>query len=66
MCTHCVYMKMMDKTWQNMADSFSEGMFRLSLTQLDYIHDRASRVCDISCTVASYNTVQCDFEGKSL
>ena len=27
-----VYLKMTDKTWQNVADSFSEGMFQLPLT----------------------------------
>ena len=32
-----VYLKMMDKTWQNVADSFSKGTFQLSLTQLGCI-----------------------------
>ena len=32
-----VYLKMMDKTQQNVADSFSEGTFQLPLTQLGSI-----------------------------
>ena len=42
-----VYLKMTDKTHQNMADSFSEGMFRLSLTQLDSIHMITLVACEI-------------------
>ena len=34
MGTRCVA----DKTWQNMADSFSKDMFCLLLTQLDSIY----------------------------
>ena len=30
----CVYLKMMAKMQQNMANSFSEGMFQLSLTSI--------------------------------
>ena len=32
-----VYLKMTDKTWQNVADSFSKGTFQLSLTRLGSI-----------------------------
>ena len=32
-----VYLKMTDKTQQNVADSFSKGMFQLPLTQLGSI-----------------------------
>ena len=34
MCVLTVYLKMMDKTWQNVADSFSEGTFQMLLTRL--------------------------------
>ena len=42
-----VYLKMTDKTHQNMADSFSEGMFRLSLTRLDSIYMIQLVACEI-------------------
>ena len=52
-----VYLKMMDKARQKVADSFNEGTFWLSLTQLDskYTIEVRSSVLDISCTVVSYD-----------
>ena len=43
MGTCCV----LDKTRQNMADSFSEGMFQLLLTRLDGIYMRQLVACGI-------------------
>ena len=37
-CGHPLYLKMTDKTRQNVADSFNEGTFRLSLTRLGSIY----------------------------
>ena len=56
-----VYLKMMDKTQQNMADSFSDSAFRLSLTQLDCIYMVELVACEIytSCTVASCELTSC-------
>ena len=42
-----VYLKMTDKTWQNVADSFSEGTFQLSLTRLDSIYTIELVACGI-------------------
>ena len=42
-----VYLKMMDKTQQNVADSFSEGTFRLSLTWSDSIYTMELVACEI-------------------
>ena len=42
-----VYLKMTNNTHQRLADSFSEGMFQLLLTQLDSIHSIEPVVCGI-------------------
>ena len=42
-----VYLKMADKTQQNVADSFSEGTFQLSLTRLDSIYTIELVACEI-------------------
>ena len=42
-----MYLKMIDNTWQKLADSFSEGTFQLLLTQLDSTHLIEPVVCGI-------------------
>ena len=42
-----VYLKMTDKTRQNVADSFSEGTFQLLLTRLDGIYTIELVACEI-------------------
>ena len=42
-----VYRKMTDKTQQNMADSFSESAFRLSMTRLDSIYTIELVACEM-------------------
>ena len=42
-----VYLKMTDKTRQNVADSFNEGTFRLLLTRLGSIYTIELLACEI-------------------
>ena len=42
-----VYLKMTDKTRRNVADSFSEGTFQLSLTRLGSIYTIELVACGI-------------------
>ena len=62
-----VYLKMTVNTWQKLADSFSEGMFQLSLTRLDSTCMIKQVAVGCIQTVAKYNrqaNFECNFEGK--